>query len=899
MMDTFKPGAAIPPDYDPDSVPKDLFSSQPNTDATAVTREDARTQMPNGYAAPIHGQVMVNGNAYDFVSGGRGRGALPFGDYAVGGAETHPFLGGTAYPLSDSYDPYTGDNRVGLFIHRGRGASEGCIAIPPEQWDSFQKDMTAAGPKSIHVGPNQADSSTVTPFLDQHPQGIDRSRFAAELANTPGLKERLLGISAGENDDPTANLAVMETAMNRADMLGTSLARQLGLSKDGGYYAGYKPSALNDPAMRFMMERNLAQALSGSNVSNYATDNASGPFARLRAAVGMYTPNSSYGGEYFSHPSRSDASGYAQYPGWRDRADAGGPQSSADKFTQALTAGGRMPYTNGPESTDQTEAYGNGPLQRLASALAGAPRALLGGGGNNNQGDGNGPIQSLASALAGVPRSLLGGGGGNSQGGSQNYPDPSQLEMGKALLSDALAGTNAPGMGTTIGKLAMLLAGNKMTGDYAAAQQQQNANMFADQSAPQTSGGTGGIGGANNANASNAESIGGNKPTGFIPPTHNIESIYPMRTIRTLAMNPATYAQAMQLWQERQKALTPTMQTLPSGKTVAGTIYTGWVPTQLPGKPQIEKFQTKVGDLTVDQPKTYNVDENGKPYFEDVPVRRPGEQPQAAPQLAPQNVPGTTQTQPPARSTSTPATGGEAVDEMPVGGTPGQLAEWELHHKAREAGEKTTAEELSKAKAIPVAEAIKEGASATKANQAVMTLGAINNLPGSDQVNSGPWAEHWLDAKKALLDLTGIDLGGIAPAEGITKMNAFLSSQAAREMTNRPTQFDFKTFLDNNPGIALSPEGRAMMIDIIMQSSKQDMELSKLATKVKNPEDWPDIREQYLEKHPIIVHYHGNAINSSDPLNNNPIGNPTTPNAAPSYSPGDIAAEMKRRRLLK
>jgi hypothetical protein len=112
--------------------------------------------------------------------------------------------------------------------------------------------------------------------------GFDRTRFVEELKKKPWLKERLFHIGGGENNDPAANLMVMESAMNRAAVRGTSLEQQLRRHRssgkdEGGYYAGYAPSL--SAKQRTMMEDNLAKALAGSNTSDYATDNSSGGLA--------------------------------------------------------------------------------------------------------------------------------------------------------------------------------------------------------------------------------------------------------------------------------------------------------------------------------------------------------------------------------------------------------------------------------------------------------------------------------------------------------------------------------------------------------------------------------------------------------------------------------------------
>jgi len=145
--------------------------------------------------------------------------------------------------------------------------------------------------------------------------GVNRDRLRQELAANPNLRQKIMAISAGENLNPTANQAVLESMMNRALMMGTSLAFEARTTGEGGYYAGYNPGALQNPKTAAMIAENLQRVLGGSNVSNYATDNASGAFAAGR--TGMYSPTLSAGGETFFYPNRSDARGAAQYQAWK------------------------------------------------------------------------------------------------------------------------------------------------------------------------------------------------------------------------------------------------------------------------------------------------------------------------------------------------------------------------------------------------------------------------------------------------------------------------------------------------------------------------------------------------------------------------------------------------------
>jgi len=146
------------------------------------------------------------------------------------------------------------------------------------------------------------------------PGGLDRSRFAQELAVNPALRNKIMAISAGENLNPIANQAVLESMMNRASMMGTTLGFEARTTGEGGYYAGYNPSALQNARTLEMITDNLNKVLGGSNVSRGATDNASGAFAASR--VGLYAPTFSAGGETFFYPNNVGARGADKYQAW-------------------------------------------------------------------------------------------------------------------------------------------------------------------------------------------------------------------------------------------------------------------------------------------------------------------------------------------------------------------------------------------------------------------------------------------------------------------------------------------------------------------------------------------------------------------------------------------------------
>ncbi len=91
----------------------------------------------------VEGKIKINGNVYDFRSGGSGRGSLPKGSYVV-----TPFKNttnqagmvkdgvGYSFALTDKFDPRVGDTRSLLRIRptaaaQAPRAASGSSATPP------------------------------------------------------------------------------------------------------------------------------------------------------------------------------------------------------------------------------------------------------------------------------------------------------------------------------------------------------------------------------------------------------------------------------------------------------------------------------------------------------------------------------------------------------------------------------------------------------------------------------------------------------------------------------------------------------------------------------------------------------------------------------------------------
>lgn len=135
----------------------------------------------------------------------------------------------------------------------------------------------------------------------------DRQRYAQELATNPRLREKLMRIMVNEQgSSPQGVQSIVESAMNRASVRGTSLERQLRwhrAERNGYYQVGHAGTESAQYRRHLeMLNQAINNALAGSNISQYATDNSSGDLASHERESGKFRYRSDYSGETFFAP---------------------------------------------------------------------------------------------------------------------------------------------------------------------------------------------------------------------------------------------------------------------------------------------------------------------------------------------------------------------------------------------------------------------------------------------------------------------------------------------------------------------------------------------------------------------------------------------------------------------
>jgi murein DD-endopeptidase MepM/ murein hydrolase activator NlpD len=197
----------------------------------------------------------------------------------------------------------------------------------------------------------------------------DRARFKAELDADPALRAKVLRIAANEQGKHgLGTQAVLESMMNRASFKGTSLAAQAKWTGEGGYYAmgTMGRGALEDKEHREVLEGSLAKVYGGSNITDYATDNASQGLARKRTANQEMVFTKDYGGESFYQPGRVSGEGNVRkYAGWR--AGLARDSLTADKANDVQTDGKLTADVRAPSGT-KVEVSGSGAFKNTETS---------------------------------------------------------------------------------------------------------------------------------------------------------------------------------------------------------------------------------------------------------------------------------------------------------------------------------------------------------------------------------------------------------------------------------------------------------------------------------------------------------------------------------------------------
>ena len=124
----------------------------------------------------------------------------------------------------------------------------------------------------------------------------------------------------------------------------------------------------------------------------------------------------------------------------------------------------------------------------------------------------------------------------------------------------------------------------------------------------------------------------------------------------------------------------------------------------------------------------------------------------------------------------------------------------------------------------------------------------------------GPGAD-WVQSALRILKNFGVDIPAtsvVPNAEGIRKVIVQLGSQATRQLSNRPANFEFQTILNAFPGLEVSYEGANLLLDYLDQVQQRMQETGQAAELyMQRPVDqrggWRRIVGELDRTNPIMI----------------------------------------------
>ena len=228
-------------------------------------------------------------------------------------------------------------------------------------------------------------SGVTTPGAGGGGLAADRAKFKAEMDADPALREKVLRIAANEQGKHgLGTQAVIESMMNRASHRGRTLRQEAKWTSEGGYYevGNLGRGALENKEHAAILADSLDKVLKGSNVSDYATDNASQNLAKKRTRNREMEWAAEYGGETFYRPGRVSGAGHvrthAQWMANMRAQDAATQTAAAAPATP--TAGNRGAFLDRGAMTETQKVETEGKLKATVTAPTGTKVEVEGSG---------------------------------------------------------------------------------------------------------------------------------------------------------------------------------------------------------------------------------------------------------------------------------------------------------------------------------------------------------------------------------------------------------------------------------------------------------------------------------------------------------------------------------------
>lgn len=146
----------------------------------------------------------------------------------------------------------------------------------------------------------------------------------------------------------------------------------------------------------------------------------------------------------------------------------------------------------------------------------------------------------------------------------------------------------------------------------------------------------------------------------------------------------------------------------------------------------------------------------------------------------------------------------------------------------------------------------------------VQLLKSIEGSGDLDNVTTGPLADRFREAKTAVNNAFPgvVDQKSLAAADTYRKVSTLMASNLAKTLTNRPTQYDFKTFLNQAvPNFSTSPQARKSVLAIYDMQAQEAQAKAAIAQDTFQSggtlKDYNTKMNEWYDQHPFNLEYNG------------------------------------------
>lgn len=175
-----------------------------------------------------------------------------------------------------------------------------------------------------------------------------------------------------------------------------------------------------------------------------------------------------------------------------------------------------------------------------------------------------------------------------------------------------------------------------------------------------------------------------------------------------------------------------------------------------------------------------------------------------------------------------------------------QLNEFKRQNEVETARRGAEAQGLQEIRNKDRSQAYDAGNAALETKKLLNIYKQIEEMPTTENIHTGPLANRWLAMGQVIRDILPKGVGdtffpsdkAVSSAELQQKLGQVLATSATKELTSRPSQFEFMSNIATSPGIQVRPETRRNLVGVLNAHADRLIELGRHAVEDETYQDY-------------------------------------------------------------